>query len=154
SPHGVRGEVKIKSFTADPASLGQYSPLCSEDGAVEYALRVRSVVNNMVIAAIKGVSDRRAAQKLRGTKLFVARTKLPKAGKGRFYVEDLKGLTAVDGKGKEIATVKDVLNFGAGDLLVIENKAGWEWILPLRPPFAGKPDLDRGHIEVDIPEDY
>jgi 16S rRNA processing protein RimM len=154
SPHGVRGEVKIKSFTADPASLGQYGPLCSEDGAVEYALRVRSVVNNMLIAAIKGVSDRGAAQKLRGTKLFVARAKLPKAGKGRFYVEDLKGLSAVDGKGKEVAVVKDVLNFGAGDLLVIENEAGREWILPFKPPFAGKPDVDKGEVKVEIPEGY
>jgi 16S rRNA processing protein RimM len=115
SPHGVRGEVKIKSFTADPASLGKYNPLCSEDGAVEYALRVRSVVNNMLIAGIKGVTTREAAQKLRGTKLFVARTKLPKPGKGRFYVEDLKGISAVNEKGKKIATVKDVLNFGAGE---------------------------------------
>ena len=154
SPHGVRGEVKIKSFTADPASLGEYSPLCSKDGEEEFLLRVKSVAGNMLIAAIKGVNDRGAAQKLRGTKLFVARTRLPKAEKGRFYVEDLKGLSAVDDKGNRVATVKDVLNFGAGDLLVIENEAGREWILPFKLPFAGKPDVGKRVVEVNIPEDY
>jgi 16S rRNA processing protein RimM len=154
SPHGVRGEVKIKSFTADPAALGSYNPLCSKDGTVEYALRVRSVVNNFLIAGIKGVTTREAAQKLRGTKLFVPRAKLPKAGKGHFYVEDLKGISAVDEKGEKIALVKDVLNFGAGDLLVIENEAGREWILPFKAPYAGKPDMDKGQVKVAIPEGY
>lgn len=152
--HGLRGEVKIKSFTAVPEDLAGYAPLTDEAGEKEFPLRLRSSTKNMLIASIKGVDNRAAAEKLRDMKLYVSRAQLPQVEKGRFYVADLRGLKAVDEAGIEFARVTDVHNFGAGDILVIENAEGREWLLPFKPPFAHTPDVKAGQVVVNIPEDF
>ena len=153
SAHGVKGEVKLKSFTSKPGDVARYAPLFDEKGAKEFFLTPRSANGEMLIVGIKGVSDRNAADKLRGLKLFMPRSKLPKPAKGAFYFVDLKGLKAVQ-SGKELGTITDVMNFGAGDILEIKTPDGREYMLPFKEPFAGKPDLDEGTVEVDIPADY
>src|SRR5262249_17990849 len=100
------------------------------------------------------IQSRTEAEKLRGVKLFMPRARLPKPEKGRFYVEDLKDLKAVDDKGKEVARITNVFNFGAGDIVALENRDGREWMLPFKKPYIGTPDMDEGVIKVVIPPDW
>ncbi|MBI3420291.1 MAG: 16S rRNA processing protein RimM [Proteobacteria bacterium] len=152
--HGVKGEVKLKSFTLNPRDILRYAPLCDEKAMREFALKIRGGVGAVFIATLTGVADRTMADKLKGVKLFAPAQRRPKPGKGRFYLDDLPGLAAVDEKGKAVGKVTGVFNFGAGDILAVENEAGREWLLPFKKPFAAKPDMEKSRIEVNIPEDY
>jgi 16S rRNA processing protein RimM len=154
SAHGIRGEVKIKSFTANPEDIGGYGDLTDEAGEKSFSLRLRSALNNMVIAGVKGVTSRSAAEELRGTKLFMARSKLPKPEEGRFYMADLVGLEAVDAEGNAVGRVTDAMNFGAGDIIAVKNEAGREWMLPFKEPFAKTPDMEKRVVVVSIPAEY
>ncbi|HVY13434.1 MAG TPA: ribosome maturation factor RimM [Alphaproteobacteria bacterium] len=151
--HGIRGEVKIKSFTAVPADVAAYGALSIEGGA-SFTLRMRGVKGQVVVAALEGVAGRGEAEKLRGRKLYVPRARLPKVEKGRFYVEDLKGMAAVDESGRQVARVTDVQNFGAGDILAMETPEGREYLLPFKPPYAGAPDMEKRQVVVSIPADF
>jgi 16S rRNA processing protein RimM len=153
SVHGVKGEVKLKSFTSTPGDVARYTPLFDEKGVKEFFITPRSTNGEMLIVGIKGVSDRNAAEKLRGLKLFTPRSKLPKPKKGVFYFADLKGLKAVQ-NGKDFGKVTDVMNFGAGDIIEIKTPDGREYLLPFKAPFAVDPDVEQGTITVDIPSDY
>lgn len=162
--HGIKGEVKIKSFTDDPLSLCDYGPVQDEEGMTKYHLKITAVQPNnhggALIVKIKGVADRNAAEALakRKTKLYVTREQLPEPEKGRYYIEDLKGFSAVSEKGKVLATLKDVMNFGAGDIAVLtllegpENKR--EFMLPFKEPYVGKPDMKKRSIKIMIPQGW
>lgn len=119
--HGIRGEVVIRSFTADPADIAAYGPLESEAGAPLPALTVVRVTPKGVICRFAGISDRTAVEKLRGKELWIARDRLPPPDAGDYYHADLIGLSAVSPKGEAIGTVVAVANFGAGDLLEIRR---------------------------------
>ena len=154
SAHGVKGEVKLKSFTSVPADLARYKPLFDEKQAVEFDLRLLSQNGEMLIVSIKGVTDRNAAEKLRNTKLYFPRAKLPKPKKGVFYFADLKGLKVLDENGKEFGRVTDVMNYGGGDIIEVKTPEGREYNLPFKKPFVDDPDMDKGTLEVSIPADY
>ena len=155
--HGIKGEVKIKSFTEDPLSLCDYGPLQDEQGTTTYQLKIVGVHKGAMIAKLKGVADRNAAEALARTKtkLYVMREQLPPPEKGRYYIEDLKGFGAVSEKGKVLATLKDVQNYGAGDIAVFtllegpENKR--EFMLPFKEPYVGKVDVKKRSIQIMIP---
>ncbi len=153
APHGVRGAVKLKSFTESPAALFAYAPLFDGDGR-EVRLKRAHAGGGTLIAAVAGVTSRAAAEKLKGAKLYCSRAALPPPGKNRYYAGDLKGLAAIDEKGRDAGRVTGLYNFGAGDILAVENDEGREWLLPFRQPFAGKPDLKTGRIGVEIPPDF
>ena len=121
--HGIRGEVVIKAYTAEPESIGAYGPLEDEAGQRAYTLAVVRVTPKGVIGRVKGVADRTEAEKLKGTKLYIARERLPAAEANEFYHADLVGLAAFDPAGARIGEIVAVQNFGAGDLLEI-NLAG------------------------------
>lgn len=116
---GLRGEVKINSFTADPEAIAAYGPLTSPDGRRFVIERVRHLKGGSVVAALEGVRDRGAAEALHGAELYVPRDQLPEADEDEWYYEDLIGLKAVSPDGDEIGEVVSVQNFGAGDLLEI-----------------------------------
>ena len=119
SAHGIRGEVKLKSFTEDPEAIAGYGPLATKAGGI---LEIQSLKpsKNGFIARIKGVNDRNQAEALRGTELLVERDKLPEPDNEEFYYADLIGLNAETPDGESYGKVTAVHDFGAGDLLEIQ----------------------------------
>ena len=126
SAHGIRGEVKIKSFTGNPADVGAYGALTAIDGRKLELSRLRAGKDDLVIASVAGVNDRNQAEALRGLKLYIPRARLPAPAPDEYYHADLIGLAAVDAAGAVLGSVKDVLNFGAGDILEIVPPGGGE----------------------------
>jgi 16S rRNA processing protein RimM len=155
--HGIKGEVKIKSFTQDPLALADYGKLTDEKGETTFTLKLLGVHKGALIAKVKGVVDRTAAEVLARTKtkLYVKREQLPEPEKGRYYIEDLKGFSAISEKGKTIAILKDIHNYGAGDILVLQPMdAGKEFMLPFHPPFAGTVDTKKRTLQIMIPHGW
>lgn len=122
--HGIRGDVMVKTYTTDPASIAGYGPLTDAAGGNPLALSVVRVTDKGIVARVKGVTDRNAAEALRGRELFVARAKLPKASDTEYYHADLIGLAALTEDGQPFGEVIAVQNFGAGDLLEIRIGGG------------------------------
>lgn len=148
-PHGVRGLVRVQSFTADPADIASYGPVSDEAGTRTFRLRVVQP-GEMPVVAVEGVSDREAAAKLTGTRLYVARDRLPAPEADEFYHADLIGLAVEDGSGQRLGTVASVNDHGAGAFLEIETGAQ-----PLLLPFtrAAVPvvDLAGGRVVIVPP---
>lgn len=152
APQGVRGEIRIKSYTADPLSIGDYGPLSDETGAKTFEIeRLRPLKDDMVAAKVRGLADRDAAGALTGVSLHVARDKLPPPDEDEFYIADLVGLSAVSPEGETIGAVKNVLNFGAGDILEIAPTAGETLMLPFTKEVAPSIDFAGGKIVVVRP---
>ena len=121
APHGVRGEVRLHSFTADPTAIASYGPLQTEDGQVVEIESLRPA-KHALVARFSGIADRDAAERLANSKLYVTRDRLPElADADEFYHADLIGLRAVDDAGRECGTVVAVHNFGAGDLIELRR---------------------------------
>ena len=128
--HGVRGEVRLKSFTGDPAAIGDYSPLLGADGARRFnLLALRHVRDDMFVARVEGVSDRTGAEALVNVDIYIRKADLPPAEEEEFYHSDLIGLSAHLENGELIGAVVDVLNFGAGDILEVSPASGGETLL-------------------------
>jgi 16S rRNA processing protein RimM len=149
--HGVRGAVRIRSFTANPRDIARYGALCDEPGARRFTMRVLSESNGMVVAHLSGVEDRDAAATLRGLRLYVPRKALPDAGREQWYHADLIGLRAELKDGTTVGRVKSVQNFGAGDLLEIEQPDGTTAWLSFTRPTVPKVDIAGGRIVVEPP---
>lgn len=128
--HGVRGEVKVTTFTADPMALAAYKTLLRQDGSPALTIASARPSKGGIVARLKGVDDRNAAEALRGLKLFISRDLLPPPDEDEFYLADLIGLTVESVDGELLGTVKTVQDFGAGDLLEIQPRAGATWWLP------------------------
>ncbi len=151
--HGIKGEVKIKSFTADPASIGDYGPLLMGDSnkPVNFT-RIRAHKNGFV-ASIKGINDRNSAEALKGSELKVERSVLPEAEDGEFYYNDLIGLRVTSTKGADLGLVLAVHNFGAGDLLEIgKSLKDKTELVQFNQQTVPEVDIDGGVIVVDLPE--
>jgi 16S rRNA processing protein RimM len=118
--HGIRGEIRLKSHTADPKAIGTYGPLHDETGTRDFILEtLRPIGKDMFVARVKGVSDRGSAEALNGIELFVPRDALPAPEEEEFYHADLIGLRVENGRGESLGSVLALHNFGAGDLLEI-----------------------------------
>lgn len=150
---GVRGEVRVKSFCAEPEDIGTYGPLWSEDGTQSFALRITRPVKNGLAGRLTGVTTKEAADALRGTRLYVDRTCLPGLPDDEFYHADLIGLPVRDTGGTELGRVRAVHNHGAGDLLEIAGKG---MKAPILLPFTRETvptvDLDAGVLIADPPD--
>ena len=128
---GVRGEVRITSFTADPLSLAHFETLLREDGSLGLTLTGGRVAKGAVIARAAEVETRNQAEALRGLKLYIRRDSLPPPEeKDEYYVADLVGLSVENPDGQPLGRVKSVHDFGAGDLLEIEPPVGPSWWQP------------------------
>jgi 16S rRNA processing protein RimM len=122
--HGIRGEVRLHSFTSDPAAIANYGPLETEDGRVFEITSLRPAKDHFV-ATLAGVGDRNAAERLANIKLYVPRDRLPVPEQAdEFYHADLIGLAVVDRAGEKLGTVIAIHNFGAGDLIEVRPDAG------------------------------
>jgi 16S rRNA processing protein RimM len=152
--HGIRGEVKLKSFTADPLAVKDYGVLESEDGAASFAIEALRPAKGYLVARLRGVRDRNAAEQLTNLRLFVPRERLPPPASDEFYHVDLIGLAAVTAEGTEVGTVVAVHNFGAGDILELRPPAGGTTImLPFTDAFVPRIDIAGGRIVVEPPEE-
>ena len=152
--HGIRGEVKLKSFTGDPMAVKDYGPLTTEDGAASFEIEAVRPAKGHLVARLRGVHDRNAAEKLTNLKLFVPRERLAPPGTDEFYHADLIGLSAVTAEGAAIGTVVAVHDFGAGDILELRPAAGGTTImLPFTDAFVPDVDIAGGRITVVPPED-
>jgi len=151
APHGVKGLVRIKSFTAEPGDLAVYGPLSDETATRSYDVAVVGTAKGVLICRIAGVDDRDAAEALRGTRLFVDRSVLPALGDpDEFYHADLIGLAVIDGAGQSLGTVKAVQDFGAGDLLEVQLEGGGKTVLlPFSRETVPEIQVQAGRIVVD-----
>ena len=149
--HGVKGLVKLQSFTADPAAIGAYGPLLDSAGRRRFAVAVMNRVKGGVIARIAGVEDRTAAEKLRGIELYLERDALPPAAEGEYYHADLVGLIVELADGRPLGRVRAVENFGAGDLLAIDRPGRGPVSLPFNDRVVPVVDLAGGKLVVDPP---
>lgn len=145
---GLRGEVRVKSFAERPADVAAYGPLSTDDGRA-IALTVTGSAQGVVIARIKGVADRTAAEGLKGTKLYVDRAALPDAEDGTYYHADLVGLAAVLPSGEALGTVVAVYNFGAGDMFEVEMADGRTELVPFSDAAIAGVDLGGGKVTVN-----
>ncbi len=150
--HGVRGEVRLHSFTADPSAITAYGPLETEDGRV-FAIETLRPAKDHFVVRISGVADRNAADLLKNIKLYVPRERLPEPdAPDEFYHADLVGLAVVDRDGKKRGTVIAVHNFGAGDLIEVTPETGGKTeLLPFDETHVPTVDIAAGKIVVVPP---
>lgn len=142
--HGVKGELRVKVFTDSADSLSRLEKVYIA-GVERRILSIRDA-GKVAVAKIEGVSDRAAAEALRGSLVEISRSALPPLEDGEYYHADLIGLPAVDKDGIRLGTVVAVENYGAGDLLEIENEAGKRALIPFRPGIA---DLEEERVLLD-----
>jgi len=140
----VKGELRLKLFSDSVESLSRHQKLYV--GGVERRLLSVRDAGKMATARLEGVDDRSAAEALRGSLVEVDRDSLPALEEGEYYHADLIGLPVVDGEGAEVGSVVAVENFGAGDLLEIEDAGGKRSLIPFRDGIA---DLDGDRVIVD-----
>ena len=151
--HGVRGEVRLRSFTSDPAAIANYGPLEAEDGRVFEITSLRPAKDHFV-ATLAGIGDRNAAERLANIKLYVPRERLPEPEQAdEFYHADLIGLTVVGRAGEKLGTVIAIHNFGAGDLIEVRPDAGGNTeLVPFDETHVPAVDVAAGRIVVAPPE--
>jgi 16S rRNA processing protein RimM len=151
---GVRGEVRLKSFTADAPAIGGYGPLTTEDGARSFTIRITGQIKNGLSARLGGVATKEQADALRGVRLYAPRDRLPALPDDEFYHADLIGIEAVDTGGKVLGRVRAIHNHGAGDLLEIHGPGLKDGLLlPFTRAIVPTIDLSAGRIVIDPPED-
>jgi len=149
---GIRGEVVIKSYTNDPSDIAAYGPLTDKSGNRTFEISVVRVAKKGVIARVKGVADRTAAEALRGIELYISRDKLPDTEDDEIYHADLIGLDAVTAEGEHVGVVVAVQNFGAGDLIEIRlaGQSRTEFV-PFDEHFVPDIDFDAARLTVVMP---
>lgn len=151
--HGIRGEVVLRTYTGDPEAIASYGPLSDEAGTRKFKIKSAKVTPKGVIARLDGVADRNAAETLRGTDLYVERSRLPKPDAGEYYHADLIGLTARDTTGAEVGWVVTVANFGAGDLLEVRFKDTKQTqFIPFTDACVPDVDVPGGFLTLVMPE--
>ena len=149
-PFSVRGEVRLKSFTACPESIGAYGGLTTEDGQRHFEIQITRRLKGGLAARVAGVESRAAAEALKGVRLFVPRARLPALPPDEFYHADLIGLAVRDMGGMLVGHIKAVQENGAGDLL--EVQAGGDSVLvPFTRAVVPKVDMEARCIVVDAP---
>jgi 16S rRNA processing protein RimM len=149
--HGVRGEVRVKSFTQDPAAILGYSPLVSRDGR-QFTIEAVRPAGEVLVARVKELNDRNAAEAVTNLDLLVPRDRL--AGpmdEDEFLHADLIGLTAVTAGGETIGTVTAVFDFGAGDVLDVARSGKKAVMIPFTKQVVPVVDIAGGRLVVDPP---
>ena len=142
--HGVKGEVRLKLFSDSVDSLSRHDKLYV-GGAERRLLAIRDG-GKAAVGRFEGISDRGAAEALRGSLVEIGRDALPQLEEGEYYYADLIGLPAYDRDGQSIGQVVAVENYGAGDLLEIELERGKSSLIPFKDGIA---DLEDGRIVID-----
>jgi 16S rRNA processing protein RimM len=151
--HGVRGAVKLWTFTEDPLAVKHYGPLTTKDGARQFEVATAREAKGHLVATLKGIATREEAERLNGIELYIAREKLPATDKDEYYHADLIGLTAVNGANEPIGRVTAIHNFGAGDIIEIAPPHGATMLLPFTNAVVPTVDLTAGHVVIALPDE-
>ena len=149
--HGVRGALRIKSFTTDPVNVAAYGKVVVGKGQDSVAMRVTSQANDAVVVEMEGVSNRSAAEALKGKKLYVPRAALPAPEGDEYYHGDLVGLDVRSLEGTALGTIQAVHNYGAGDILDIRTADGSGIMLPFTHEAVPEVNLEAGYVVADPP---
>lgn len=145
---GLKGEVKVKTFTAQPDGIGRYGPLFTEDGRSFAVKAVRPIKGDSTALQLKGINDRGSAESLKGVRLYIPRAALPEPKQNEFYHADLLGLRVEDESGKKLGVVCGVHNFGAGDVLEIAIGETGSGFIPFTKAEVPLVDLSGGRLVV------
>lgn len=149
---GLKGEVRIKSFTADPDDIAAYGPVSTDGGERSFHIRVTAHAKGQIIAHLSGIDDRDAAKALKGTRLYVPKSALPEAEEGAYYHADLIGLGVETAAGEKLGTIKAVHNFGAGDVIEITGDGDKDGLMvPFTADAVPEVDIENGRIVVSPP---
>jgi 16S rRNA processing protein RimM len=150
--HGIKGEVRIQSFTDDPMALAGYGELSTNRPGLAVTIEAARTTTNVLIARLKGITDRTAAEKLNGVELYVDRAKLPEiADEDDFYLADLIGLDARLADGTSLGRVLAVPNYGAGDILEIGGPGLETRLIPFTRAAVPQVHVAQGYVVVDPP---
>ena len=151
--HGVRGAVKLWTFTEDPLAVTHYGPLSTRDGAQQFEVTHARETKGFLVATLKGVTTRYEAERLNGTELYIARDRLPETEAGEYYHADLIGLAAMTTAGEPLGHIIAIHNFGAGDILEIAPTSGATMLLPFSNAVVPTVDIAGGRVVIDLPEE-
>ena len=151
APHGVRGAVKLWTFTEDPLAVKRYGPLATKDGARRFEVTHARETKGHLVATLKGVATREDAERLNGIELYIAREKLPATDTDEYYHADLIGLAAVNAANEPIGRVTAIHNFGAGDIIEIAPPHGATMLLPFTNAVVPSVDLAGGRVVIELP---
>jgi 16S rRNA processing protein RimM len=149
--HGVRGQVKLWTFTEDPLAVMQYGSLATKDGTRSFEIATAREAKDHLVATLKGVATREEAERLNGIELYVARDKLPATDDDEYYHADLIGLAAVNAAGEPLGRVLAIHNFGAGDIIEIAPPHGTTMLLPFTNAVVPTVDLAGGRVVIELP---
>jgi 16S rRNA processing protein RimM len=149
--HGVRGAVKLWTFTEDPLAVKRYGPLATKDGARHFEVTSAREAKGHLVVTLKDVTTREEAERLNGVELFVAREKLPEADENEYYHADLIGLAAVTTTDVPLGRVVAIHNFGAGDIIEIAPPHGPTMLLPFTNAVVPTVDLASGRVVIQLP---
>jgi 16S rRNA processing protein RimM len=149
--HGVRGALRLRSFTERPEDVAAYGPVYDRQGRPLFQLQVIGRARGGVLVRIEGVSDRSTAEALRGAELYVPRAALPELDPDEFYRADLEGLIVERADGSRLGTVRSLDNFGAGDIIEVEAEDGRVLALPFDQQTVPVVDLDGGRLVIEPP---
>jgi 16S rRNA processing protein RimM len=151
--HGVRGAVKLWTFTEDPFAVKRYGPLATKDGARQFEVASVRAAKDHLVAMFKGVTTREDAERLNGLELYVAREKLPATDQDEYYHADLIGLAAVTAADEPLGRVVAIHNFGAGDIIEIAPPHGATMLLPFTNAVVPTVDLASGRVVIVLPDE-
>ena len=153
APHGVRGLVRIRSYTQEPMAIAAYGPLSDETGRKQYRVEALSTMKGAVLARIEGVADRTAAEAIRGLRLYAERSVLPATGEREWYEADLIGLAAVGRDGRDWGKVIAFHDFGAGSTMEVSGGAASRGsvMLPFNDDAVPEIDVEGGKVVIDPP---
>jgi 16S rRNA processing protein RimM len=151
--HGVRGAVKLWTFTEDPLAVKAYGPLLTKDGVRSFEVATAREAKGHLVATLKGIATRQDAERLNGLELYVAREKLPATEEDEYYHADLIGLAAVNAASEPIGRVTAIHNFGAGDIIEIAPAHGATMLLPFTNAVVPSVDLAAGRVVIELPDE-
>jgi 16S rRNA processing protein RimM len=151
--HGVRGAVKLWTFTEDPLAVRAYGPLMTKDGARQFEVTSAREAKGHLVATLKGVATREEAERLNGVELYVARDKLPDTDEDEYYHADLIGLAAVTAANEPLGRVIAIHNFGAGDIIEIAPPGGSTMLLPFTNAVVPSVDIAGGRVVIELPSE-
>jgi 16S rRNA processing protein RimM len=151
--HGVRGAVKLWTFTEDPMAVTQYGPLATKDGARKFEIAHAREAKGHLVATLKDVATRDQAERLNGLELYIPRSKLPATDADEYYHADLIGLSAVNAAFEPIGRVTAIHNFGAGDIIEIAPAHGATMLLPFSNAVVPTVDLAAGRVVIELPRE-
>jgi 16S rRNA processing protein RimM len=151
--HGVRGAVKLWTFTEDPLAVKRYGPLATKDGARSFEVATAREAKGHLVATLKGIATREEAERLNGLELYVAREKLPATDENEYYHADLIGLVAVTPANEPLGRVTAIHNFGAGDIIEIAPPQGATMLLPFTNAVVPTVDLGGGRVVIELPDE-